>query len=69
LAERGIAVLYDDRDARAGEKFADADLIGIPTRFVISEKTMAQGGVESLERASGKSGFIADSAVLEHFGK
>jgi prolyl-tRNA synthetase len=69
LMEQGIEVLYDDRDVRAGEKFADADLIGIPTRFVISEKTMSQGGVESLDRGSGKVGFVADSAILEQFGK
>jgi prolyl-tRNA synthetase len=39
LEEAGIEVLYDDRDMRAGEKFADADLIGIPLRLVVSEKT------------------------------
>ncbi len=44
LTQLGIDVLCDDRDARAGEKFADADLIGIPWRVVVSEKTLAQGG-------------------------
>ena len=44
LAEHGIEALYDDRDVRAGEKFADSDLIGIPTRLVVSEKTLAEGG-------------------------
>jgi len=39
LEEEGVEVLYDDRDVSAGEKFADADLIGIPVRLVISEKT------------------------------
>ena len=39
LAESGIEVLYDDREVSAGEKFADADLIGIPYRAVVSEKT------------------------------
>ena len=39
LTSKGIEVLYDDRDARAGEKFADSDLIGIPVRFIVSEKT------------------------------
>lgn len=39
LVDSGIEVLYDDRDSSAGEKFADADLIGIPWRAVISEKT------------------------------
>ena len=54
LTQLGIDVLCDDRDARAGEKFADADLIGIPWRVVVSEKTLAQGGYECLERITGK---------------
>ena len=39
LLDAGVSVLFDDRESRAGEKFADADLIGIPLRIVISEKT------------------------------
>lgn len=39
LEEEGIEVLYDDRDASAGEKFANADLLGLPYRLVISEKS------------------------------
>ena len=39
LISQNIEVLYDDRDISAGEKFADADLIGIPYRLVVSEKT------------------------------
>lgn len=46
LTQAGVPVLYDDRDARAGEKFADADLLGIPQRVVISEKTLAAGTFE-----------------------
>lgn len=66
LNENGVDVLYDDRDgARAGEKFADSELIGIPFRLIVSEKTIAQGGVESVERESGKSTFIPESAILE----
>ena len=49
LREHGIETLYDDRDARAGEKFADADLIGIPLRMVVSEKMLQQGGIEITE--------------------
>jgi prolyl-tRNA synthetase len=49
----GIDVLYDDRDMRAGEKFADSDLIGIPTRVVVSEKSNAALGFEVVDRASG----------------
>lgn len=51
LTEKGIAVLYDDRDeVRAGEKFADADLIGIPYRVVISQKTVEAGKHELKKR-------------------
>lgn len=54
LLNKGIEVLYDDRDMRAGEKFADSDLIGIPERVVISEKTLAEGKVEVKDRKSGE---------------
>ncbi len=46
LQERGIEVLYDDRDVRAGEKFADADLIGIPHRVVIGKSYAESGKIE-----------------------
>lgn len=46
LTNAGIEVLYDDRDVRAGEKFADADLIGCPYRIVVSAKSLEKGGVE-----------------------
>ena len=64
LIAEGIDVLYDDRQVRAGEKFADADLIGIPIRLVISEKTMAEGGVEFTERKTGKSKFVPESELV-----
>ena len=50
LQQRGASVLYDDRDARPGQKFADSDLIGIPLRVVISEKTLEGGKLEVKER-------------------
>jgi prolyl-tRNA synthetase len=53
LQKMGIEVLCDDRDVRAGEKFADADLLGIPLRIIISEKTIEKGEFEVKERASG----------------
>ncbi|MDP3996725.1 MAG: aminoacyl--tRNA ligase-related protein [bacterium] len=46
LEEKSVEVLYDDREARAGEKFADSDLMGIPTRVVLSEKNIKEGRVE-----------------------
>ncbi len=50
LQKKGIEVLYDDREARAGEKFADSDLIGIPVRIVVSPKTLANKSVEYKKR-------------------
>ena len=47
-------VLFDDREARAGEKFADADLIGIPTQIIISERNLEKGIVEVKNRTNGE---------------
>jgi prolyl-tRNA synthetase len=55
LLEKGIEVLFDDRDARPGEKFADSDLIGIPLRLVVSKKSLAAGGVEVKRRSAAES--------------
>lgn len=55
LRKDGVEVLYDDRDLRAGEKFADSDLIGIPVRFVVSDKTVAENKVEVKMRRGGES--------------
>lgn len=53
LTHAGIPVLWDDRgEATAGEKFADADLLGMPLRLVISEKTLREAAVEWKERAN-----------------
>ena len=54
----GCEVLWDDRDVSPGEKFADADLIGIPLRLVISEKTLAQDSVELKERTSDETSLV-----------
>ncbi len=51
LQERGLDVLLDDRDARPGVKFADAELIGIPHRLVISERGLAAGELEYRHRS------------------
>jgi prolyl-tRNA synthetase len=53
LAEAGADVVLDDRDARAGEKFADADLIGVPLRVTVGRKTLEDGAVDVRERATG----------------
>jgi prolyl-tRNA synthetase len=53
LLSAGVSVFYDDRDARAGEKFADSDLIGIPYRLVVSAKHKAGGTIEVVNRQTG----------------
>jgi prolyl-tRNA synthetase len=54
LAEAGYDVLLDDRDERAGEKFADADLIGCPIRLTVGRKTLDDGAVDVRDRATGE---------------
>jgi prolyl-tRNA synthetase len=64
LTEAGIDVLLDDRNLRPGEKFADSDLIGIPKRIVVSEKTLAEGKYELKDRKTGTIEMIGlDAAV------
>ena len=55
LTEQGLAVLFDDRDARPGVKFADAELIGIPHRLVISERNLAADELEYRHRRESES--------------
>ena len=65
LIRRNIEVLYDDRDEiTAGEKFADADLIGCPIRIIISEKSLASGGAEISKRGSQDSEIIRISKLI-----
>ncbi|EKE15748.1 MAG: Proline-tRNA ligase [uncultured bacterium] len=65
LQENGVEVLFDDRDARAGEKFADSDLIGIPYRVVVSDKSLKSGGIEVKKRSEEKSEIV----TVENFLK
>jgi prolyl-tRNA synthetase len=67
LTEMGVEVLYDDRDESAGTKFADSDLIGIPMRVVISEKSIDKGGVEIKERTSDLSEVITLEQLLKTY--
>jgi prolyl-tRNA synthetase len=53
LREAGAEVLYDDRDAGAGEKLTDAELLGCPLRLVVGRRGLAKGVVEASERAGG----------------
>ncbi|MCM8812880.1 MAG: proline--tRNA ligase [Candidatus Omnitrophica bacterium] len=54
LQRQGIEILLDDRNVRAGVKFKDADLSGIPVQVIIGEKNLAQGNVEIKTRCSGE---------------
>jgi prolyl-tRNA synthetase len=63
LTAKGIEVLYDDRDAGAGEKFSDSDLIGIPKRIIVSAKTLATNSVETKDRATGKVDMVPISTL------
>jgi prolyl-tRNA synthetase len=65
LTDKGVTVLLDDRDMRAGEKFADSDLIGIPFRIVVSEKTIQAGGVEIKKRSEEKAKIVSNEELLK----
>jgi prolyl-tRNA synthetase len=53
LTDAGVAVLYDDRDESPGVKFTDAELLGMPTIVTISPRSLAAGGAEVTDRATG----------------
>jgi prolyl-tRNA synthetase len=59
MSNAGYDVLLDDRDQRAGEKFADADLIGCPVRVTVGKKTLEDGGVDVRDRATGQERRVA----------
>jgi prolyl-tRNA synthetase len=66
LTKSGLDVLYDDRDLTPGTKFADADIIGIPLRLVVSDKTLKNGSVEIKERNSKEIKLVKIGGVLKH---
>ena len=68
LTAAGIEVLYDDRDLRAGEKFADSDLLGLPYRVVVSRKTKEEGLFEVVTRATGETRKLGEDELLADFG-
>jgi prolyl-tRNA synthetase len=69
LQNNGVEVLFDDRDARAGEKFADSDLMGIPVRVVISPKTLANNSIEYKRRTEEKAEVISIEEFLNKISK
>lgn len=65
LLDKNVEVLFDDRiDVTAGAKFADADLIGIPTRLVISKRSLQNGGVERKKRNESQSDIVSIDKLL-----
>ncbi|MBI4050354.1 MAG: hypothetical protein HY396_00035 [Candidatus Doudnabacteria bacterium] len=69
LLKAGIEVLYDDREETAGVKFADADLIGIPYRAVVSEKTQKVGKIEIKKRQEARTEFITLETLISKIKK
>ncbi len=68
LKKRGVEVLYDDRiEARAGEKFADSDLLGMPYRVVASKKTKEEGQFEVVTRKGGEVRFLMEDELYDDF--
>lgn len=65
LQKAGFDVLFDDRTESSGVKLKDADLIGIPLRVVISQKTMTSGQVEVTKRKSGSTHFVNESELAD----
>lgn len=63
LTTQGVDVLLDDRDIRPGEKFADADLLGIPHRLVISKKTIDTGLYEYKKRTESEAKMISENEL------
>jgi prolyl-tRNA synthetase len=64
LTERGVEVLYDDRDERPGAKFADAELLGIPHRVTVSQRSIDQDGYEYAARSGGESFILTRDELL-----
>ena len=68
LQQAGISVLYDDRAARPGEKFADAELLGMPTRVTVSDRLLEAGEWEVVDRRTGKQQRLTTSQLLATLG-
>jgi prolyl-tRNA synthetase len=65
LTSAGIEVLFDDRDASPGVKFADADLMGMPVRVTVSERSIQSGGAELRLRATGETRIVPLEALVQ----
>lgn len=65
LQQQNVSVLYDDRDVRAGEKFADADLLGIPYRIVVSEKSLENTMYELKRRTEAETKLLSRDEIIK----
>ena len=68
LQAAGIETMYDDRDARPGEKFADAELLGIPYRVTVSDRLLADGKWELVSRTGDDQRLLTTDALLDTLG-
>jgi prolyl-tRNA synthetase len=66
LQAESIPLLYDDREERAGVKFNDADLIGLPIRVTVSERSLALGGVEVKLRSREEKHIIPVQGLVDY---
>jgi prolyl-tRNA synthetase len=66
LADAGVDVIIDDRDVRAGVKFSDAELVGIPFRVTIGKRGLASGSAEVTDRATGETVPVPFDQVAKH---
>lgn len=64
LTDKGIEVLYDDRDLRPGQKFADAELMGIPYRVTVSDRIIESGNYELVSRKDGQQMLLTREQLL-----
>lgn len=69
LLRSGAEVIFDDRDARPGQKFADAELMGIPYRVTISDRLLDEGKFEVVSRTTGDLEMLSKAEILEKFSK
>ena len=69
LMKQGVEVIFDDRDARPGQKFADAELMGIPYRVTVSDRLLESGEFEVVERKTGEVKMLSREQLFEKFSK
>jgi prolyl-tRNA synthetase len=69
LTAKGVEVLFDDRDLRPGQKFADAELMGIPYRVTVSDRLMESGEFEIVARKTGEMEMISREQLMRKFVK